>query len=706
MSPTPQDNYRLPPDTVEEDRRLRWLQESAKEGEAWLKAQTAHMDFKRVKEIIAGINEEKLPTSLSKVRTNLQKRLIREIVATLSNVRPLWGYKSDNTELSEQTLILNKLLNAWYYQTFADRSIRKWIQYAIAMGGGYIGPTWQSDFWNKGRGDIKLKVYSPEDVLPVQLPTDGDFQRAYMVTIREEVPINLARAMFPTKAHLIHPDREAPRGISKVMGRMQSFLSPVLNRFASSTKAKRAVEGVFPVVDVYSSYILDLSINPEGGKPRVMGEPDTSWNYVVPAYNSDISDGRGGTRKATADDAMLYPLRRLVIWTNGGILRDGPSYWWHGKVPTIPLSFDDWAWENLGFSAVRDTHALETSNNSIRRAVDDSANARLKPPLMYDDATLSQSLVERFDTRQGGQAIGVDFTRSEQPIRPALPAEYYNLPQWIFASVKDNEEMMKYMLGVGDFTAIAKARQLPSGETLDKLMEMAGPLVTDVARNMEAGLGQLGEMMKSMFFQFYNTARVLQILGPDGVSEETYDFVPGSLVPSHMPWENKESAPASREIDRAKHYMNSHVFHVTPNSMIQLTQMSRKLLMIQLSKVMPIDPWTLAEMNDIPNFGPPPDGAKNVFERWVAFEKLKGELQASVQAKAQEIMAAAAMKQQAFAMLTGGVPGAAPDEGREGGEAPETQLGPKNPPGRPPSGTEAPHLESKDQGTRTTISQT
>jgi hypothetical protein len=720
MATTTTDNYRLPAEYVEEDRRVGWLKESVKEGEAWLKSQTAYSDLQRAKDIIAGVSEDKLPSSLSRVRTNLQKRLLREIVATVANVRPLWGYKTFNKDLAEQELSLNKILSAWYHMTFADRDIRRLAQLGGGLGTGYIGPTWQSDFWNVGLGDVKLKTYAPDDVLPIQLPADGDLQRAYIVHIREAVPINLARAMFPALAHKITPDREAPKGIGQLASRAKSFVSPVLNRFASGQKAKQSLQSVFPEVDVYHSYVMDLSINPMGSKPRVMGEPGTSWSYVVPALGDDIPDGRGGTRKATHEDAMLYPLRRLVIWCNAGVLRDGPSYWWHGKVPAIKFCFDDWAWETLGYSMFRDTHALETSNNSIRRAIDDSANARLKPTLQYDDQTVSQSLMERIDPRQGGQSVGVDMTRSEMPIRPLIPPEYYNLPQWIFQTVKDNEEMQKYLVGASDFTAIAKARQLPSAETVDKLMEMAGPLVTDVSRNLERTLGQLGELVKCMFFQFYTTPRVLQILGPDGVSESTYDFVPGSLIPSHMPHE-KEIGPEGKliapnkpsvydQIRRAKHYMNSFVFHVTPNSLVQITQMSRKLLMIQLSKAgVPIDPWTMAEINDIPNYGPPPDGAKNVFDRWVAFQRLQGELQATVQAKAQEILMANQIKMQmaqgAMAMLSQGVAGPL-QAAAGGGEAPAPEIGPKNPQGRPPSGDKPPHIEQKDGGTRSTISQT
>ncbi len=637
------DQYTIPHFSTSSETRLGWLRESVKRGETFLRNQTSWQDIDRAKQIIAGVHEAKIPQSLSKISVNLEKRLIKESVAILSNLRPLWGYSTDNPDLDKQAEILNKLLLNWYQTTFADRGIKKALQYATVQGTGYIGPDWHSDFWVRGRGDIVLKSYGPEDIIPDQVPKDGDLQRCYAVTIKEEVPINLARAMFPTFAHLIVPDRQAPSGLRKGLGRMATFLSPVLNRFAADTRSRKVADTTFPVVDVYQTYIMDLSIN-DTQEPIVMGEPGTYWNYTVPVLNSDIPDGTNadGTprfRKATPEDCMLYPFRRLITWFNTCIPRDSTSYWWHGMVPAVPISLDKWAWEFLGYSKTRDLHSIEESNNSLRRAMDDSANNRLRPTLQYDDRTLSKSLMETLDTREPGKAVGVDFTVSEQPIRPLLPPGYYDIPPIIPALIQSNEEMMKYLSGVNDYTAITKAAQIPSSDTVEKIFDMAGPMVTDESREMEASLGKLGEMIKCMFFEFYTTARRLQIGGIDMLTpEDTEYFDPGNLVPSHMPTELPDRPSTYNRTERARKFMSSFFFKITPGTLHQLTQMATKLRYIQLQKIgIPIDPWTMAQVNDIPNFGRPPQGADTVFQKWVAWERIKGELTASIQAKVQEI---------------------------------------------------------------------
>lgn len=718
-----------PPFTATEDAKLGWLKEAVREGETFIRNTTSYQDFERAKNIIAGIHEAKIPAQLSRITVNMEKRLIREIVGTMSNLRPFWGFDTDNKDFDSQVNILNKLLLNWYLSTFADRWIKKWAQYAAVFGSGWIGPDWHSDFWTTGRGDIVLKVYSPEDVLPTQVPKDGDIQRAYAVTLHEEVPLNLARAMFPTKAHLIVPDRSAPSGLRKGLGKMASFLSPVLNRFAANTRTRKVTDSTFPVVDIYQTYILDLSIN-EGPDPLVMGEPGTYWNYTVPVLNSPIQDGVNPDgspkfRRASVDDARIYPFRRLVTWCNSVELRDGPSYWWHGKVPAVKLSFDAWPWEFIGYSMTRDLHTIQDSNDSLKRAMDDSANARLRPTIQYDDRTLSKSLVESVDTRIPGQAVGVDFTVGDKPMRPLLDANYYDIPQIIPALVTGNEEMMKYLSGVNDFTAITKANQLPSSDTIEKIFEQMGAMVTDIFREVEASLGELGEMMKGMFFQFYDAGRRLQELGTDGLTPEDRDyFDPKNLVPDHMPHENPETPSSYTRVQRALKFMRGVFFKVTPNSMHKMTQMSTQLRYIQLQKIgVPLDPWTMAKVNDIPNFGRPPEGANTVFEKWVAFEKIKAELTGATQATVQEILAQSQMQIQVQAQQIqqlmaiqgaagggggapggGGSPGGSPGAGdptkQPGGPSPA--LG-QNYPGRPPDLNGVPVIESKDGGTRSTI---
>jgi hypothetical protein len=680
-------NYQIPSFLMDdaktkEDRLNGWLREAIQDGQAFLRGQRAHGDIKKALAILSGTDEERIPKSLSKIRPNIIKRQIRDVVATEANIRPLWGYKSDNPALKQQANVLNNCIMAWWLGTFADRSIREALQYAAVLGTGYICPIWEHDFWFAGRGDIRCHVYGPEDVIPVQIPNSNDLQKAYAVIIKTELPIYMVHAMYPDKAHLIKATRERPTSmIQKGLAYVQKWISPVLN-LQNSTGGEQAV---WPTVDVYQVYVRDLSINTTG-KKLAMGKPGTNWAYEVPSLGDDISaeifdaNGMPLYRKAVAEDALLFPNRRLLVATDNAILDDDASPWWHGKVPAIQFRTDDWPWEFLGYSMVHDNASVQESYKKHLRNIDDACAARLRPSLMYDKDLISQPMVERFDPRQPAQHLGVNMSLGD-PMKPVLPPQYYDVPTPVWNHMQQLRELMDYQVAANDMAAIAKARQLPSADTIEKILEMAGPITTDISRNMERSLRDLGEICKSLFFQFYTTPRKFQIMGPNGITPEDYDFDPGNMVPGHMPGEDPAQPSKFSPSERARRWQQQFVFNVTPNSLHQITQMTRRLLLLQLQRAgFPIDSWTLAEAMDIPNFGPPPQGTSTVYERWVAEQKLKAELMADMQAEA----ARSQMATQAAAA----VPSMAGEQR-----------------GRPPSASAPPRLEVKDQGERSTIAE-
>src|SRR5512146_2566505 len=521
-------SYRVPP--PDSSQLLGFLQEMVTEGEALLKSQRAYKDIDRAIEMMASEEDDKIPKSLSRVRLNPVKRNINEITATLSNLRPMWGFHTDNKSFEAHANNLNKLILAWWYNAFPDRGIRDALKYAAVEGTGYASPVWERDFWCTGRGDIDIQTYGAKGVIPYQMGRDNDLQRAYAVTLAQEVPIVQAWAMYPQYQDKISPDRQKGTWIREGMKRVQRFIAPALR--VAGTGRVNTTGPEYPTVAIFNAYVLDLSLN-DTDHVIPMGEPGTSWYYEVPYIGMDIPTGQfnsGGQllyRKASWEDARIYPLRRRITWTNGCTLYDGTSYWWHGMVPAVQFKMDDWPFDFLGLSLIRDNITLQDAMIQLLRAMTDSANARLRPPLQYDKDSITKSFMERFDPRQGGQTVGLPLSMSE-PIKTVVDASYYNIPEQTFLLLKEMKGMIDSQMGVNDVSAIAKARQIPSGDSLQKIMEMAGPLMTDHSRNMERSLRQMGEMWKGLAFQFYSTPRKLQILGEDYITPEEWDYDPGN----------------------------------------------------------------------------------------------------------------------------------------------------------------------------------
>lgn len=690
------------------DYLLGWLLEAQQEGQNWLNAQYPAQAVPTILELLSDIQAQTDIEGYSNVRYPKTKRTAREIVATLGNFRHEGEFKTvwDRT-LYDNAHTLTNLDRHWYAQTRAHRVYRSAIQYAVATGTAYIWQTWDPFFWGATRGDIRLEVLSPLDVTFIQLPRDHDMQRAYIVLVREEMPLNLAQRVYgrtnPSFAAALKPDRSQPGWIQKGIRRVQQFLSPAL-RVAGSVG--RQNDSSFPTVDIFHAYTMDGAIN-LGDQAIKMGVPNTNWEYTVPYVGQEVPGDNGKMRKANPEDCALFPFRRHTIFSRTAVCTDGSGEYWHAKAPIARLRFGDWAWQALGTSTVGDLKSLEVGIVELMRNMEDSNAARLNPPYLYDDDVVGDSWAQTFNPRRAGARAKAPVTTRGNPIVFPVDPSIYNVPDQIPAYIEAQEGRMDYLSGVRDLVAIAKAKQIPSSDTLEKLLEMAGPIVQDLVRAVEDPLFDLGNMRLSLYYQFYTKGRMITTTGPDGVAVDE-QFLPELLLPYKL-----------REVDgRLEHAesLKNHIariqglsrldymlermrlienfsYEVTESGINEINRMSTRLLYLQLQKAgFPLSSWTLAKICNIPNFGPPPAGTNTEYERWVAEQRMKMELQIELQ---KELATAQMQAQQEAQPPTAG--GVLEGLGRV------AAAGGRPGPGRPPSFEKEPRLVQKDSGTRTSV---
>jgi hypothetical protein len=193
--------------------------------------------------------------------------------------------------------------------------------------------------------------------------------------------------------------------------------------------------------------------------------------------------------------------------------------------------------------------------------------------------------------------------------------------------VKANEARVDRLMGVLDAMALAKARQLPAGDTVDKIMELMGPVISDMSKSMDQSMVRLGEMMKFNFMQFDSLDRRLEVLGTDGITKEDFDYSPATLVPD----EEDHTSKLKMAWDRGRQHANNFVYQVTPGSLHQITSMTRRLILYQLFKTpgFPMDPWTLAEAFDI-FLGPKPPNVNTPVELWAEWQRILARMKAEL----------------------------------------------------------------------------
>lgn len=675
---------------------LGWLREAVQEGDSWLQAQKPSGEWKDVINRIGASGADPL-VGQSSAQYNKTERTARELVASLGSFSHVGeATPVSNRDLYDQAGVLTKLDHNWMEYPEVATAHRMLVQNCVTLGTTYGWQVWDKHFWGPHRGDIRLTALSPDNVTFVQLPADHDIQRAYMVIIREEMPINLAKRVYGATnrqfAEQLRPDRDAPSTLQKGLQKIQQFLSPALR--VAGVRPHENQTTSFPTVDIYHAYIMDGAIN-ESPYEQEMGPKGANWAYTVPALGSAIptpyrnpATGQMFTRPAEPEDCLLFPRRRYCIFsrTSDVVAYDGPSSWWHGQAPLARFRFNDWPWQALGRSCVSMIGTLEASMNAILRGMEDSVAARLEPPVLYDDNLVSKSFAQEFNVRKAGSRAAADLSQGD-PLKFPVAPQYYDVPGWIAQHLEYLDGRCDYLTAATDFSAIAKARQLPSGDSLEKLFEMVGPIVQDMVKGLVLPLKQLGQMRLSYYFQFYTTARIITSTDADSAPEDWDGVTPYDL--SYTPDQllgTLADASADKMTMQAKALLREFNYRVSQSGVSEINRMTTKLFYLQLMKLgFPLDWWTYAKVAQLPRFGPEPEGTHTIMERFVAQKRIEIDLAAVQQEE---------MQQAGVQPPGGGAPGG-------GGQPNEQQTQPR--PGRPPVLTKAPRIVQKDGGTRSTV---
>ena len=610
-----------------EQKIVAWLRDAKVEGKNFIESQRTYSNLDDAIDIICGTLNNNIVTTrnrsnhisaetLSEIFVNTIKRDIKEASAILSNIRPSWIYESQQSQdetFKSQATLLNNLSSAWYGDTFVDRRIKDMLQWGLLGGISYLGVNWKPNRKNPCESNIILKPYSRDAVYPVGLSSDNDLQEAYAVIIKEEWDIRRAWRTFTHKKEYINPIK----GLKKT--NWIDSASDTIQNIIGSTKQNNTTSKV-PMVDIHFAYINDYTIN-KSQKEITMGE--SSWKYTVPYVGQEILDGYnidGSTRmrRAKVEDCYLYPNRRLVIATDFVVLYDGPSYYWHGKVPLVKYCPDGWVFSFIGTSAAAELLSMQKSAISMRRAIEDTLNLKLNPPIIMDEQSTSKTKAKSINLRQVGRKIMAKLSLGEVA-KPVLSPEYYQVDQRHFEYVAEVENKIGDILGLPDLKSLNQAKQVPSGDSIEKFFASVGAVVTDMSRSMDEPLKEVADMNLYNFMQFYTVNRRIKVLGEAGLVKEDFDFDPGSLIPSRLPneppigktiYDLKQNPNGVYEFNstrtqRARTHLLNFRTTITPTSLHQITHIQRKLMMMQAFKLSPflVSPETLAKVMDIPNWG-------------------------------------------------------------------------------------------------------
>ena len=130
-----------------------------------------------------------------------------------------------------------------------------------------------------------------------------------------------------------------------------------------------------------------------------------------------------------------------------------------------------------------------------------------------------------------------------------------------------------------------------TADPADALLKLEGPIVRDISASMESLMADVMEMVKYDILQYMDTARVMTYVGPDGVTPETFDLDPKSIIPSHLPGEDTGSTSKFSRMERLKNIARSIKTQIVPGGIHGIAKSKAKLLLLQASRGgLPISP--------------------------------------------------------------------------------------------------------------------
>lgn len=587
----------LPPTTADalqrgDPRVLGWLREAREDGDRINRADPSYDQIEPAMRYIVGEQlspERRKLKYLPQVVINESRKAIQGHVSTLTDLKPLFGWRTLNAAYQKQADLLNQYAIAEWVTTMADLDLGDCIKIALAAGTGDLVVDW--DPHAPVGGAHALSARDPRDTLPIRPSNNRSPQYWEGVVLREEHTVNALKGMYPTKAAYLRPASDSI--LSTVLGRFRTIASRILSPAdpldalgQAGMHTRQARSGS---IVTYRTYLHDRTRNLTG-QPIPMGMPGTNWAYVV------------------QPDEPLYPRGRLIVSTDDLILYDGPNTYWHGLFPICRLKLWSVPWQFLGIPLFNDLlpvqDAINDTVNDFRLAI----QQWIDPDAVYNRNAISESTMRTLDMRRPGKRIkinpgfGEGWTKQDGP-NPQIMAMMSDL--WDKLTTKHND-----LSGTANLTALLQLRQLPSADTIAKYYEALTPEIRQEARQIEAFMRDLAEMTKVNYFQFLSHTKRRMVLGNEAVALEDFDFDPGTLVPSMIPgqpgYTPELDANLTTADQRAQFLAQQFVFVVAPNSILALNSTERKLQTMQQAQMGYVDFWTFHQVFETPNVGAPP----------------------------------------------------------------------------------------------------
>jgi hypothetical protein len=503
----------------------------------------------------------KRPSYRSSPTNNRIWRLLWELIALLTDIRPIFEVKATKKEYDAQANMLNKITRSWWLTSDADLSLAMSIIYSV-LGTGYAKLTWDEELRN-GQGDLDLIALGPNDVLP--LKPRHSLQSAQAVIYKSLRPLGWFRQKFGARGTLVQSDPGFSRYATEP-GRPSHIPSMVFDALSPQMKhvvgePGKAADSSYPQALYREFWIKDWTIN-TSNRPVRVGRENANWSYTV------------------APGKRLYPRGRLLVTGGEHNMYDGPNPYWHGLFPFEVLRMNVVPWQFMGLSDLGPLLPLQDIVNNIFAGVLDMVKKAVNPGFYGPKNAFSESMWNTIDWSMPGMKAGYSSMVAQKPDFAPQP----QLPSFVMQMGMLAMREMDQSSGIAALSDAMNKKQVPSGETLERIRDAKQTPLRLKGRNIEVFLRNLGSQNIFNIFQFYDAQRRMWMLGQEGLTFEDFDSDPGTAIPAGM-----------RPEDHAK----SFVFMIQPGSLLNANRMEEAMMYARLRMMGDLDRTTFFQKLDL-----------------------------------------------------------------------------------------------------------
>ncbi len=418
---------------------------------------------------------------------------IRNIVPILTDTQPQVQTTPEDPTDFEFSEIINQVISSKWERDNNNGIVAESIIDACCVGTAIGHVPWLEDL-DDGIGDYVFETCDPAHVFPAPNMRDMNDRRGKTLVIAEPVDVSELWEEYPDKKGKIKPDLSEAISYNSYQDDAQEFAfkSPVDNRMMVADGARGYQQGNPDLVLKVTAYIL---------------------SDEVCQTKETIVDSQAGTSQEIEKTVKKYPNGRKIVCASGILLEDSEIKYDDGKFPYARLINDVMPRCFWGEGEIANQKSPQDIVNKLISYFLDYMIIVGNPHWVVDSE--AQVDVDNITNEPGMIVVKKKGGEATQVPGISPPPYLINTMQYFIG------EVFSKINGQNEISQGALSKSNLSGEAISQLTEASQTRLRAKARNLDAYLNQVGQLMFSRIMQYYNLPRIVKITG-DGTGAAQY----------------------------------------------------------------------------------------------------------------------------------------------------------------------------------------